>query len=111
MTTFGMLSEKVKVEHYIYINRIYIYIFFLSQTNNFQNVCEYFRMRNLAKESVKTVNDQVVRGTLKCDHFPSMISAGIFLLVFTIEELGELAPFFMEDSKDLLQTEALVELK
>lgn len=82
----------------------------LFKSDNFQNVCEYFRMRNLAKESVKTINDQAIRGTLKCDHFPAMISAGIFLLVLTMEELCELECFFMEDSKDLLQTEALVEL-
>lgn len=96
MTTFGILNEKVETEHNNY------YFFFLSQTNNFQNVCEYFRMKNLAKGSVKTINDRAVRGTLKCNHLPAMVSAW---------RNSELACFFMEESKDLFQTEVLVELK
>lgn len=110
VTTSGMFSEKVKAEHYGWFFFLFVFVCLFFKSDNFQNVCEYFRMRNLAKESVKTINDQAIRGTLKCDHFPAMISAGIFLLVLTMEELCELERFFMEDSKDLLQTEALVEL-
>lgn len=65
-------------------------------------------MRNPAKQAAKTI-DQVVRGILRDGP-----SAQIFLLVFTMKKHGKgltSQDFFMEDSKGVLQTEALVELR